>query len=95
MKDKKKLKKIKEILGPEYKEIAVFAAKESDNREDRTISLVDSYSGTLAAMICNYLETNPVATAIVKEVVPHLDSDPLTSAMFNLSFGGNHHQQFI
>ena len=43
-------------------------------------------------MICNYLETDPVATAIVKEVVPHLDSDPLTSAMFNLSFGGNYHE---
>ena len=33
MKDKKKLKKIKEILGPEYKEIAVFAAKKSETEK--------------------------------------------------------------
>lgn len=89
MKDKKKLKKIKEILGPEYKEVAVFAAKESDNREDRTISLVDSDSGTLSAMICNYLQTDPIATSFIKETIPVLKSDPLTSALFNLSFGGN------
>lgn len=92
MNDKKKLKKIKEILGPEYKEVVVFAAKKSDKREERTISLVDTDSGTVAAMFCNYLEADPVATAIVKEVVPHLDSDPLASDMFNLSFGGNYHE---
>lgn len=89
MKDKKKLKKIKEILGPEYKEVAVFAAKESDNREDQTISLVDSDSGTLSAMICNYLQTDPIATSLIKKTIPALKSDPLTSALFNLSFGGN------
>lgn len=93
MKDKKKLKKIKEIIGDDYDDVVVFAVKGDDDFNKReSLSLYDSDSGTLAAMICNYLETDPVATAIVKEVVPHLDSDPLTSAMFNLSFGGNHHE---
>ena len=89
MKDKKKLKKIKEILGPEYKEEAEYASKQYYNREDRTISLVDSDSGTLSAMICNYLETDPIAVSIVKGVIPVLKSDPLASALFDLSFGGN------
>ncbi len=93
MKDKKKLKEIKKIIGDDYDDVVVFAAKGDDDFNKReSLSLYDSDSGTLAAMICNYLETDPVATAIVKEVVPHLDSDPLTSAMFNLSFGGNHHE---
>ena len=93
MKDKKKLKKIKEIIGDDYDDVVVFAVKGDDDFNKReSLSLYDSDSGTLAAMICNYLETDPVATAIVKEVVPHLDSDPLTSAMFNLSFGGNYHE---
>lgn len=89
MKDKKKLKKIKEILGPEYKEVVVFATKKSDKREERTISLVDADSGTVAAMFCNYLTNDPVAVSIVKEVIPTLKSNPLTSALFNLTFGGN------
>ena len=93
MKNKKKLKKIKEIIGDDYDDVVVFAVKGDDDFNKReSLSLYDSDSGTLAAMICNYLEADPVATAIVKEAVPHLDSDPLTSAMFNLSFGGNHHE---
>ena len=93
MKDKKKLKKIKKIICDDYDDVVVFAANGDDVFYKReSLSLYDSDSGTLAAMICNYLEADPVATAIVKEVVPHLDSDPLTSAMFNLSFGGNHHE---
>lgn len=93
MKDKKKLKEIKKIIGDDYDDVVVFAAKGDDDFNKReSLSLYDSDSGALAAMICNYLETDPVATAIVKKIVPYLDSDPLTSALFNLSFGGNHHE---
>lgn len=93
MNNKKKLKRIKEIIGDDYDDVVVFAVKGNVDFEKRKVlTLCDSDSGTVAAMICNYLETDPVATAIVKEVVPHLDSDSLTSAMFNLSFGGNYHE---
>lgn len=93
MNNKKKLKRIKEIIGDDYDDVVVFAVKGNVDFEKRKVlTLCDSDSGTVAAMICNYLEIDPVATAIVKEVVPHLDSDPLTSAMFNLSFGGNYHE---
>ena len=40
-------------------------------------------------MICNYLTNDPIAVSLIKEVIPTLKSNPLTSALFNLTFGGN------
>lgn len=90
MNDKKKLKKIKEIIGDDYDDVVVFAVKSNVDFEKRKVlTLCDSNSGSVAAMICNYLTNDPVAVSIVKEVIPTLKSDSLASALFNLTFGGN------
>lgn len=90
MKDKKKLKKIKEIIGDDYDDVVVFAVKGNVDFEKRKVlTLCDSDSGTVAAMICNYLTNDPIAVSLIKEVIPTLKSNPLTSALFNLTFGGN------
>lgn len=53
MTNEEKIKAIKQILGPEYEEVAIFAAKKSEIRDERTNSLVDADPGTVAAMIMN------------------------------------------
>ena len=42
MTNEEKIKAIKQILGPEYEEVAIFAAKKSEIRDERTNSLVDA-----------------------------------------------------
>lgn len=89
MTNEEKIKAIKQILGPEYEEVAIFAAKKSEIRDERTNSLVDADPGTVAAMIMNWLHTNPVATSIVKATIDTLETDPTADVLGRLFLGGN------
>lgn len=88
MTNEEKINAIKAILGPEYKEVAIFAAKNSVNRDERTISLVDSDPGSVAAMMLNWRNTNPVATSIVKATIGTLKTDPTADLFAQIFFGG-------
>jgi len=88
MTNEEKIKAIKQILGPEYKEVAIFAAKDSVKRDERTISLVDSNDGTVAAMIMNYLSENPVAASIVKANIKTVKTDPTADLFGQILLGG-------
>lgn len=89
MTNEEKIKAIKQILGPEYEEVAIFAAKKSEIRDERTNSLVDADPGTVAAMIMNWLHTNPVAASIVKATIDTLETDPTADVLGRLFLGGN------
>ena len=89
MTNEEKIKAIKQILGPEYEEVAIFAAKKSEIRDERTNSLVDSDPGTVAAMIMNWLHTNPIAASIVKATIDTLETDPTADVLGRLFLGGN------
>lgn len=88
MTNEEKIRAIKQILGPEYEEIAIFAAKQSEKRDERTISIVDGDDGTVAAMIVNYLNTNPVVTSIVKATIPALETNPFADLLGTILLGG-------
>jgi len=88
MTNEKKIKAIKQILGPEYKEVAIFAAKDSANCDERTISLVDGDEGSVTAMIVNYLSENPVAASIVKATIKTVKTDPITDILAPIFLGG-------
>ncbi|QDR72149.1 hypothetical protein FOD75_03110 [Limosilactobacillus reuteri] len=88
MTNEEKIKAIKQILGPEYKEVAIFAAKDSVKRDERTISLVDGDDGTVVAMIMNYLSENPVAASIVKATIKTVKTDPFADTLGRLFLGG-------
>ena len=83
-----KINAIKAILGPEYEEVAIFAAKKSEIRDERTISLVDGDDGTVAAMIINYLNTSPVTTSIIKATIGTLKTDPTADLLAQIFLGG-------
>lgn len=89
MTNEEKIKAIKQILGPEYEEVAIFAAKKSEIRDERTNSLVDADPGTVAAMIMNWLHTNPIAASIVKATIDTLETDPIADVLGRLFLGGN------
>ena len=89
MTNEEKIKEIKQILGPEYEEVAIFAAKKSEIRDERTNSLVDADPGTVAAMIMNWLHTNPIAASIVKATIDTLETDPTADVLGRLFLGGN------
>lgn len=88
MTNEEKIKAIKQILGPEYKEVAIFAAKDSVKRDERTISLVDSDDGAVAAMIINYLSENPVAASIVKATIKTVKTNPTADLFGRILLGG-------
>lgn len=88
MTNEEKIKAIKQILGPEYEEVAIFAAKKSEIRDERTNSLVDADPGTVAAMIMNWLHTNPIAASIVKATIDTLETDPTADILGQLLLGG-------
>ena len=89
MTNEEKIKAIKQILGPEYEEVAILAAKKSEIRDERTNSLVDADPGTVAAMIMNWLHTNPIAASIVKATIDTLETDPTADVLGRLFLGGN------
>ncbi|MBB1069138.1 hypothetical protein H5S40_03060 [Limosilactobacillus sp. RRLNB_1_1] len=89
MTNEEKINAIKQILGPEYEEVAIFAAKKSEIRDERTISLVDGDDGTVAAMIINYLNTSPVTTSIIKATIGTLKTDPTADLFAQFFLGGN------
>lgn len=89
MTNEEKIKAIKAILGPEYEEVAIFAAKKSEIRDERTNSLVDADPGTVAAMIMNWLHTNLIAASIVKATIDTLETDPTADVLGRLFLGGN------
>lgn len=89
MTNEEKIKAIKQILGTEYEEVAIFAAKKSEIRDERTNSLVDADPGTVAAMIMNWLHTNPIAASIVKATIDTLETDPTADVLGRLFLGGN------
>ena len=89
MTNEEKIKAIKQILGPEYEEVAIFAAKKSEIRDERTNSLVDADPGTVGAMIMNWLHTNPIAASIVKATIDTLETDPTADVLGRLFLGGN------
>ena len=89
MTNEEKIKAIKSILGPQYEEVAIFAAKKSEIRDERTNSLVDADPGTVAAMIMNWLHTNPIAASIVKATIDTLETDPTADFLGRLFLGGN------
>lgn len=88
MTNEEKIEAIKTILGPEYEKVAIFAAKPAENRDERTISLVDGDNGAVAAMIVNWLDTNPIATSIVKAIIPTLKTNPTTDLFAQIFLGG-------
>lgn len=88
MTNEEKIKAIKTILGPEYEEVAIFAAKPAEKRDDRTIALAEGDDGAIAAMIVNYLDTNPVATSIVKATIDTLETDPTADLFAQIFLGG-------
>ena len=88
MTNEEKIKAIKTILGHEYEEVAIFAAKPAEKRDDRTIVLTEGDDGAIAAMIVNYLDTNPVATSIIKNVIGSLETDPFADILGQLLLGG-------
>ena len=88
MTNEEKIKAIKTILGPEYEEVAIFAAKPAEKRDDRTIALTEGDDGAIAAMIVNYLDTNPVATSIIKNVIGLLETDPTADLFAQIFLGG-------
>ena len=88
MTNEEKNKAIKTILGPEYEEVAIFAAKPAEKRDDRTIALTEGDDGAIAAMIVNYLDTNPVATSIIKNVIGSLETNPFADILGQLLLGG-------
>lgn len=88
MTNEEKIKAIKTILGPEYEEVAIFAAKPAEKRDDRTIALTEGDDGSIAAMIVNYLNTNPVATSIVKATIDTLETDPTADLFAQIFLGG-------
>lgn len=88
MTNEEKIKEIKQILGPEYEEVAIFAAKKSEIRDERTNSLVDGDDGTVAAMIMNYLNTSPVTTSIIKATIGTLKTDPTVDLFAQIFLGG-------
>lgn len=88
MTNEEKIKEIKQILEPEYEEVAIFAAKKSEIRDERTNSLVDADPGTVAAMIMNWLHTNPIAASIVKATIDTLETDPTADILGQLLLGG-------
>lgn len=89
MTNEEKIKAIKTILGPEYEEVAIFAAKPAEKRDDRTIALTEGDDGAITAMIVNYLNTNPVATSIIKNVIGSLETEPFADVLGRLFLGGN------
>lgn len=89
MTNEEKIKAIKQILGPEYEEVAIFAAKKSEIRDERTNSLVDADPGMVAAMIMNWLHTNPIAASIVKATIDTSETDPTADVLGRLFLGGN------
>ena len=88
MTNEEKIEAIKTILGPEYEEVAIFAAKLAEKRDDRTIALTEGDDGAIAAMIVNYLDTNPVATSIIKNVIGSLETDPTADLFAQIFLGG-------
>ena len=66
-----------------------FLHKKSEIRDERTNSLVDADPGTVAAMIMNWLHTNPIAASIVKATIDTLETDPTADVLGRLFLGGN------
>ncbi|MEH1000605.1 hypothetical protein [Limosilactobacillus reuteri] len=52
------------------------------------MSLVDADPGSVAAMIMNWLSTNPVATSIVKATIGNLKTDPIANFLARIFLGG-------
>ena len=88
MTNEEKINAIKAILGPEYEEVAIFAAKKSEIRDERTISLIDGDDETVAAMIINYLNTSPVTTSIINATIGTLKTDPFADLLSQIFLGG-------
>ena len=50
--------------------------------------MTEGDDGAIAATIVNYLNTNPVATSIIKNIIGSLETDPFADVLGQLLLGG-------